>query len=90
MSAVAARHKSQKAAASQIPYTRQGHYMRNRSKQLLVSLCAIALLGIGAGTASATHFQLLEFERGFRIVYPTMEFSTGGFSGTVRCRVTVE
>jgi len=64
--------------------------MRNRSKQLLVSLCAIALLGIGAGTASATHFQLLEFERGFRIVYPTMEFSTGGFSGTVRCRVTVE
>lgn len=62
--------------------------MRTRSKLLIAAIGAIALLGMVVSTASATHIEIVNWERGFRIVWSPLTLTAGGREA--RCPVTVE
>lgn len=62
--------------------------MRNRSKLVLAVLAATFVLGIGTSASSARAIEVLNWEKGFRIVWNPLAFSGAG--KTIRCPVTLE
>lgn len=64
--------------------------MRTRSKLILAALTATILLGLAVSSASATRLSILNFERGFRIAFTSLELSNNVGLATVRCPVTLE
>jgi hypothetical protein len=62
--------------------------MRTRSKLILAAISAIALLGMAVSAASASRLEVVNSERGFRIVWSPLTFEAA--EATVRCNVTLE
>jgi hypothetical protein len=58
-------------------------------KLLLAALTATALFAV-AVSASANRFEISNFERGFRVVFSSLELSSTAGSEIVRCPVTIE
>jgi hypothetical protein len=62
--------------------------MRKRSKLLIAAITAIALLGMAVSSASAGHFEISNWERGFRIAWNPLRLTAG--SNEIDCPVTLE
>ncbi len=62
--------------------------MRTRSKTTLGALFAAALLAVAVGSASATHFEVLNTQDGFLVNWAPVEFKTA--LTTVRCHLTLQ
>jgi hypothetical protein len=63
--------------------------MYRRLKPILAVIAAVALTGIGVATASAARLEIINWERGFRLVWARMEFEAPGLT-PIRCAVTLE
>jgi hypothetical protein len=72
-----------------IAHLEEGIPMRLRSRLLLTAVFAVTLLALAVGAASATRLRVLNFERGFRIVWAPMSF-TSNTGASVSCNVTIE
>jgi hypothetical protein len=62
--------------------------MSHRSRLLLASFAAAALLALAAGTASARRFELTN--QRFRVVWASFEFIVSEIMATIRCPLTME